>query len=209
MGALKTVIRSVASSVARRVAEHDLFEWRGERAPSSSIPRGSERSAAEKPHRGPVETEDVEVAVGAVTTVNLSALDSALGPGSFRVVNHWATWCDGCVEEMPELARLKNVLGDCVEFFGISWDRFQPLDEMDATKSAIRHVMAQAGASWPTLVLDDSVVPEELFERWKMEVHTIPQTWLVDAKGNIVERVEHVMTASMVDELATKIRELG
>ena len=209
MGALKTVIRSVASIVARRVAGHDLFERKGERAPSSSLPRGSEPHSRDKPHSESVAAEVMEAATGTVTSVNLSALASALGPGRLRVVNHWATWCDGCVEEMPELARLQNALGDDVEFVGVSWDRFQPLEGMGATKSAIRDVMEQAGASWPTLVLDDSVVPEELFERWKMQVHTIPQTWVVDDRGMIVERVEHVMTAAMVDELATKIRELG
>ena len=38
---------------------------------------------------------------------------------------------------------------------------------------------------------DDSVVPEVL-ERWNMQVHTIPQTWVVGATGSIVERIEHV-----------------
>lgn len=208
MGALKTVIRSVASGVARRVAEHDLFERRGERPPSSPLPSVESPEGSGEPLSPSLEPKAEAAASGVVTSVNLSALASALGPGTLRVVNHWATWCDGCVEELPELVRLQQALGKDVQFLGVSWDRFQPFDGMEATKSAIQSVMTQAGADWSTLVLDDSVVPELLFERWNMPVHTIPQTWVVDASGSIVERIEHVMTAAMVDDLTAKIREL-
>ena len=106
---------------------------------------------------------------------------------------HWATWCDGCIEEIPLLLTLHERIGDAVSFVGISWDRFQGGESDAQSLDTVRQVQHAHGIGWPTLIVD--IAPEDLFEALSMECHTIPQLWCVDATGTVVHRVEGLASA--------------
>jgi thiol-disulfide isomerase/thioredoxin len=142
--------------------------------------------------------------------VSLEELDTALGPGGgLRIVNHWATWCSGCVEELPELGRLHRTLGDRVQFLGLSWERFQTTVSMDQSLKDLAETMERHGLRWPTLVLNDGVKPETFFAQLELECQTVPQTWLVDDSGRVLFQVEAVLDAAAVDEIVSKVEALG
>src|SRR5688500_9627555 len=42
--------------------------------------------------------------------------------GSVVVVNVWATWCEPCIEEMPELEALARSYDGRVRFYGLTHD---------------------------------------------------------------------------------------
>ena len=72
-------------------------------------------------------------------------LQSALFKGGRPLlVNHWATWCDGCVEELPELVELHSQIADKVDFLGVSWDGFQGGGE---AQQLCRWVESEPGAA--------------------------------------------------------------
>ena len=47
------------------------------------------------------------------------------------LINFWATWCDGCREEFPELVKIDNDYRDKLNFVSIS------LDEVTEIKTAV------------------------------------------------------------------------
>ena len=57
-------------------------------------------------------------------------------PPRLLLVNHWATWCEGCVEELPLLVDLYKKWSEHVDFVGVSWEAFQG----DSGVSVLREV---------------------------------------------------------------------
>jgi len=53
--------------------------------------------------------------------------------GKIVLLNLWATWCPPCIEEIPDLNRLQNRMGDKVTILAVSYD-----DTDSAYKSFLR-----------------------------------------------------------------------
>lgn len=51
------------------------------------------------------------------------------GKGSAILINVWATWCEPCREEFPNLIKLSNKYKKSIRFIGISADEVEDLDE--------------------------------------------------------------------------------
>ena len=208
MSIAQRLIRRAAKRVAESVARHDLFEKAGDRAPTPRLtPKiKPDSDPASSPTPPPQEGE----AEQDVVVTGLDGLSTALGPGGgLRLVNHWATWCSGCVEELPELRRLYARVGQRVRFIGLSWDRFQAAGSMEDSQQEIRALMAKHDLPWSTLVLSDDVDPDGFFAHLEMTCQTVPQTWVVDDKGVVLERLEGVLGAEEVDALARRLEERG
>lgn len=103
--------------------------------------------------------------------------------GRPKLINHWASWCDGCVDELPALAALVARYDDKIDMIGISWELFQNAGSKEDAIVAAHEAVSNAYATWENLVFDGE--PDALFERLELETHTIPQTILLDADGNV------------------------
>ncbi len=66
-----------------------------------------------------------------VKIINVSDLKLILeeGKGSAILINVWATWCEPCREEFPDLVKLSNKYKKSIRFIGISADEVEDLDE--------------------------------------------------------------------------------
>ena len=66
-----------------------------------------------------------------VEIINVSDLKLILeeGKGSAILINVWATWCEPCREEFPDLVKLSNDYKNNIRFIGISADEVEDLDE--------------------------------------------------------------------------------
>jgi rhodanese-related sulfurtransferase len=138
---------------------------------------------------------------------DLAQIQLALGPaGRPRLVNHWATWCEGCIEELPLLVQLHQRFGDKIEFIGLSWDGFQGGLEGEALLAQVQAVSRSHGLEWGSLIA--SAEPEALFEALEMQVHTVPQIWLLDAEGRVVHRQVEVLQAEGLEALAERMESL-
>ena len=74
-----------------------------------------------------------------------------------------------------------------------------------------RVTQVQAGSDaqqlpWPSLVVD--ATPEAFFEAIEMSVQTVPQVWLINAAGEVVHRVEEVLSEDGVADLAALLATL-
>jgi thiol-disulfide isomerase/thioredoxin len=92
--------------------------------------------------------------------------------GSRVLVNLWATWCTPCVAELPSLAKLKDVT-----VVAISLDR-------NGTSEKIAEFLKKHGASSLAVYFDtDRQIPAA----WEKLYQGLPTSFLIDARGNIVD----------------------
>jgi len=102
------------------------------------------------------------------------ALDALRGRVVF--VNFWGTWCAPCRDEAPSLERLYGQLrDDGFELLGVSIDAPGARDEIRAFRD-------EFGISFPILV-DPG---KEVYRAYGAT--GVPETFLIDAGGNLVER---------------------
>lgn len=101
--------------------------------------------------------------------------------GSWVLVNFFATWCPGCVNEHPDLVELEKWGADRGDVSLVSVvfnDPVERVEEFFATK----------GGTWP--VLNNPEVPVDF------SVAQIPETFLVSPAGQVVLHVEGEVSAS-------------
>lgn len=89
--------------------------------------------------------------------------------GKVTLVNFWATWCPPCIAEMPSLQKLYNDYNGKIEFMFVTDDEFDIinsfLEKHNYTFNIYRPISEY----------------KDIFE-----VKSIPRTFLIDQKGNII-----------------------
>ncbi|MGI9594583.1 MAG: TlpA family protein disulfide reductase [Acidimicrobiales bacterium] len=109
------------------------------------------------------------------TTLGGESYDIDDHRGSWVLVNFFATWCPGCVNEHPELVELERWGAETGNLALVSVVFNDPVDRVD-------EFFAQRGGTWP--VLNSPSVPVEF------QVAQIPETFLVSPSGQVVLHVE-------------------
>ena len=99
------------------------------------------------------------------------------------LVNLFTTWCTPCVQEIPELDRLKKQMADKnVNVIGVCLDAVDPygapIPENIATAFQLK---ARTGAEYNFYQPD-----LDLFGGRMMQVTAVPETFFVDREGNVV-----------------------
>ncbi len=113
----------------------------------------------------------------AAPTLEGDTLSLAELRGQAVLLNVWATWCLPCRQEMPDLQALHEELGDeGLRVIGVS------IDSRGAGRD-VRDFLQQYGISFT--ILHD---PEERVTRTFRMSGGIPQTFLIDREGRIVQR---------------------
>jgi thiol-disulfide isomerase/thioredoxin len=198
--------RRFVTIIARRVEQHELFEKPSERAPQPAVFVETVHSVSQAPVSASAPAPAPAVLNDGCTVGDTSAVLVLLGPiGRVRVINHWATWCDPCVEELPLLAELHKRLAAKADFHGVSWDLF----EGGSPQGGARHVadFARAhGISYDSVLVNSS--PDAFFEALEMDFRQIPQTWVLDAQGSVIHRVEGILDRAGADEIAALVGSL-
>ena len=114
------------------------------------------------------------------------------------LVNHWATWCTGCVDELPALVDLRERHRVLLDIIGVGWEGFQGAGPDEQLRS-VERVANEHGIDWPTLVFDGAA--EVLFEGLGLEVHTIPQTHLYSADGELLASFHEALDEAAVSRI--------
>ena len=149
-----------------------------EGAGAAQAPRGAQTASA-KP---------TPAAAGAVTVTEIKeeGLKSLLGAGAGRerplLVNFWATWCEPCREEFPDLVKIKGQYpADRLDFVLVS------LDDVADIGKAVPQFLAEARAtSLPAYLLnaaDQEAAINLVDPTWSGE---LPATFLYDRCGKLV-----------------------
>ncbi|HKR60066.1 MAG TPA: TlpA disulfide reductase family protein [Pyrinomonadaceae bacterium] len=97
------------------------------------------------------------------------------------LVNFWATWCDPCREEFPDLVKLdKQYRPKGLDFTAVS------LDDLTELKTSVPKFLSDMHVTVPTYLLNVSD-PEEAISRVDPQWSgALPATFLYDAQGKLV-----------------------
>ncbi|HEY8559442.1 MAG TPA: redoxin family protein [Pyrinomonadaceae bacterium] len=115
-----------------------------------------------------------------VTQIDEVSIKNALKPnGKPLLVNFWATWCDPCREEFPELVQIDSAYKGKIDFITIS------LDDLAEIKRDVPKFLAEMKAEMPAYLLktaDESAVISSITKDWN---GGLPFTVLYNEKGEV------------------------
>ena len=107
---IRSAVRALLGQVAKRVARDGLFEQPGERGRAEVLKWEKEGGAEKAAELREAQPTVRRPATGCVPA-GLEEARALLRPsGRSLVINHWATWCEPCVDELPRLVRAAAVL---------------------------------------------------------------------------------------------------
>lgn len=119
--------------------------------------------------------------------------------GKPRIVNHWATWCPPCVDELPRLVELAERLGVVVDFVGVSWDRFENPGPAEQVAREVADFAGEHGIPYESAVFTGT--PDELFEGLALTFRFIPQTFVLAADGSLLRHIQGEITLREIQEV--------
>ncbi|NCQ23652.1 MAG: DsbE family thiol:disulfide interchange protein [Roseovarius sp.] len=108
--------------------------------------------------------------------------DSDLRTGEVKLVNYWASWCAPCRVEHPNLAQLA---ADGVTIYGVNYK-----DKPDNALGFLKEL----GNPYTALGAD---AEGRMALNWG--VYGVPETYVIDGKGNIVLRFAGPITQRVLD----------
>lgn len=137
----------------------------------------------------------------AVTQIDEVRLKKLLQPnGKPLLVNFWATWCDPCREEFPELVKIDTEYKGRIDFITIT------LDDAADIKGPVPKFLADMKARMPSYLLvtsDESAAISSIAKDWS---GGLPFTVLYNDKGEMAYfrqgKVQADVLRSELDKLA-------
>jgi len=113
-----------------------------------------------------------------ITQVDAATLKNLLKTnGKPLLVNFWATWCDPCREEFPDLVKIDADYGEKIDFITVS------LDEAEEINSGVPKFLIEMKAEMPAFLLatqNEDAVIASVSKDWQ---GGLPFTILYDADG--------------------------
>ncbi|WP_018130681.1 TlpA family protein disulfide reductase [Effusibacillus pohliae] len=117
-------------------------------------------------------------------TVKLSDLK-----GKRVLINFWASWCDPCRKEMPDLVKKSETYKDQIVFLGIN------LTNSDQDAQARQQFLQEFKVKYRNLLDEDGGVATAY------QVVGIPTTVTVDPSGVVVDRLQGTMSEAMMERV--------
>jgi len=143
--------------------------------------------------------------VAVVSPINTEALKTLLTQQRQQplLVNFWATFCDPCRDEFPDLVKIdKDYRPHSLEFVTVS------LDDVSEIKNEVPKFLDSMKATMPAYLLDASD-PEPAINlvdpRWRGD---LPATFLYNEKGEVVyKHIGRVNTAELREAIEKVVKE--
>ncbi|MGC2234711.1 MAG: redoxin domain-containing protein [Pyrinomonadaceae bacterium] len=116
-----------------------------------------------------------------VTQIDNIALKKLIKPGGKPLlINFWATWCDPCREEFPDLVKISADYKDKIDFITIS------MDDLAEINRDVPKFLAEMKAEMPAFLLKSQSEDAAIMTVSKNWQGALPFTILFDEKGETV-----------------------
>lgn len=124
-----------------------------------------------------------------VTTLDGKSFDLAQHRGRWVVVNFWATWCNPCLKEIPDLAAM-DAAHDEIEVIGLAYE------EID--KADMQAFLAKRPIPYPIAIVDTFGPPTDFGTP-----RGLPTTFLIDPQGRVAAtHLGPVTSAELLSDIA-------
>lgn len=120
------------------------------------------------------------------TTADGAKVDLDKFRGKWVLVNFFATWCPPCVKEHPELVKFSQQAGGVAQVVSVAYDD---------PAAKVKEFFAKNGGDWPVLV--DGTTKSSL----DYAVVKLPESFLIDPEGKVVEKLAGGVTAAGLEQL--------
>lgn len=121
--------------------------------------------------------------------------------GRILIVNMWATWCEPCRDEFPDLVRLhERNAASGVDLVAIS------MDLPGLLESDVVPFLTEQGASFPAFIKapgDDEAFINGVDPNWS---GALPATFVYDAEGRLFRSIVGPTTYAELDGVLTDLR---
>lgn len=107
--------------------------------------------------------------------------------GRWVLVNFFATWCPPCVQEHPELVEFSQRMGEAVQVVTVAYDQNDLAN--------LKRFFAERGGDWPVVV--DGADGAAL----DYGVKKLPESFLVDPRGEVAAKINGGVTAAELERL--------
>ena len=116
-----------------------------------------------------------------ITQIDIAALKRLVRPaGKPLLINFWATWCDPCREEYPDLVKIDEDYRGKIDFITVS------LDEVTDKDTAVPKFLIDMKADMPSYLLvttNEEAAMGVVSKNW---TGGLPFTILFDSKGGVL-----------------------
>lgn len=145
--------------------------------PESSPAPETVSGASEAVSEAPAESSAVPITFEGIDLEGNPVSSEIFSQSKLTMVNVWATYCNPCLQEMPELGELAAEY-DAEEFqiIGIVSDVMEGTDQ-----SQVESLVQQTGANYPHLLLNESIYYALL-----TDVSGVPTTYFIDHDGIVL-----------------------
>lgn len=114
--------------------------------------------------------------------------------GKILVVNFWATWCEPCKQEIPQLVAAQNKYGKAgLQVIGVAVDE----------KKRVAQFLQSVGVNYPILLDESGGI--DLSKRFGNRAGILPFTVVIDRKGQITTVITGALTVTQIDVLLPKL----
>jgi thiol-disulfide isomerase/thioredoxin len=114
-----------------------------------------------------------------ITQIDIAGLKKAITPnGKPLLINFWATWCDPCREEFPDLVKINEAYKGKIDFITIS------LDDLADIRGDVPKFLTEMKAGMPAFLLrtpDEDAAIKLVAADWS---GSLPMTVLLNADGS-------------------------
>lgn len=136
------------------------------------------------------ETSGASVSFEARTIDGTDVSSSVFSDSRITMVNVWATYCNPCLSEMPDLGELAGEYSaEDFQLIGIISDVSE--DAGDNALKTAADLIEKTGADYRHLLLNES-----LYTALLTDVSAVPTTFFIDSDGNILDTVIGAMDKS-------------
>lgn len=114
-------------------------------------------------------------------------VDPAKWSNQWVIINYWASWCDACGQEIPELNQFYQRYHDKIVMYGVNYDNL--------VSDQLRTAISQMQIQFPVLQTD----PAKIFNFPSLSV--LPTTFIMDPHGKLVKQLIGPQTAQDLESI--------